>query len=126
MTTADTANTVTRYRKESWRLLAQVDVELERGELEQASQALWDAAAQGLKAAAAGRGWPHDTVNDLMKMIVRLIQEEGASIELNTNAIMAHAFNRRERAWIMPIGEPGVRYVQGPVSELLKTLERMD
>ncbi len=55
MTAADTD---ARYRKESWRLLAQVDVELGRGDLEAASQALWDAAAHGLKAAAARRGAP--------------------------------------------------------------------
>ncbi len=55
MTAADT-DAIVHYRKESWRLLAQVDAELERGELEAASQALWDAAAHGLKAAAARRG----------------------------------------------------------------------
>ena len=37
-------DTVTHYRKESWRLLSQVDVELERGKIAAASQALWDAA----------------------------------------------------------------------------------
>ena len=42
MTAADT--NVAHYRKESWRLLAQVDAELERGNLEAASQALRDAA----------------------------------------------------------------------------------
>ena len=126
MTTADTANTVARYRKESWRLLAQVDVELERGELEAASQALWDAAAHGLKAAAARRGWPHETVNDQLYVVIPLIQEEGGPVDLNTNAIIAHSFNRRDRAWEIPLLESEVRYCKEPVGELLKMLEGMD
>ena len=125
MTAAET-DAVARYRRESWRLLAQVDVELERGDLEAASQALWDAAAHGLKAAAARRGWSHDTVNDQLYIPIRLIQEEGGADDLNTNAMMAHAFNRRDRAWLIPIDEEGVRYVTGPVEKLIKTLEIMD
>lgn len=125
MTIADT-DAIVNYRKESWRLLAQVDAELERGELEAAAQALWDAAAHGLKAAAARRGWPHETVNDQLYVVIPLIQEEGGPVDLNTNAIMAHAFDRRDRAWIIPIDEEGVRYVKGPVAELLKILESMD
>lgn len=124
MTAADT--NVAHYRKESWRLLAQVDAELERGDLEAASQALWDAAACGVKAAAARRGWPHDTFEDLGDATIRLIYDEGGPVDLNTNAIMAHAFDRRDRAWIIPIDEGGVRYVKGPVGELLKILESMD
>lgn len=125
MTAAET-DAVAHYRKESWRLLAQVDIELERGDLEAASQALWDAAAHGLKAAAARRGWSHDTVNDQLYIPIRLIQEEGGADDLNTNAMMAHAFNRRDRAWLIPIDEEGVRYVAGPVEKLIKTLEIMD
>ncbi len=123
MTTADA---VAQYRKESWRLLAQVDAELERGELEAAAQALWEAAAHGLKAAAARRGWPHETVNDQLYVVIPLIQEEGGHIDLNTNAIMAHAFNRRDRAWLIPIFADDVAYCKGPIAELLRMLEAMD
>ena len=126
MTTADTAAVVADYRKESWRLLAQVDVELERGDLEAAAQALWDAAAHGLKAAAARRGWPHETVNDQLYVVIPLIQEEGGPVDLNTNAIIAHSFNRRDRAWIIPIDKEGVLYAKGPVADLLKVIESMD
>ena len=124
MTAADTS--VAHYRKESWRLLAQVDAELERGDLEAASQALWDAASCGLKAAAARRGWPHDTVSDQLYVVIPLIQKEGGPVDLNTNAIMAHAFDRRDRAWEIPLLESEVRYCREPVRELLKTLEGMD
>lgn len=125
MTAAET-DAVARYRKESWRLLAQVDVELERGDLEAASQALWDAAAHGLKAAAARRGWPHDTVHDQLYIPIRLIQEEGGADDLNTNAMMAHAFKRRDRAWLMPIFADDVAYCKGPIAELLRMLEAMN
>ena len=39
---------VAHHRAESWRSLAQVDALLEQGELEAASQALWEAAAHGV------------------------------------------------------------------------------
>ena len=124
MTTVDA---VAHYRTESWRLLSQVDVDLERGDLESASQALWDAAAHGAKAAAERRGWSHRTARDLMKMAVRLIQEEGGPVELNTNLIIAHSFDRIERAWEIPIDEATIRYCKdAPVTELLKMLEGMD
>ena len=125
MTTATDA--VVHYRKESWRLLSQVDAELARGNLEAASQALWDAAAHGAKAAAAHRGWPYCATYDLMNLIVRLIEEENGSVDLNTNLIIAHSFDRRNRSWEIPIDEATIRYCKdAPVTELLKTLEGMD
>lgn len=125
MTTADAA-TVAHYRKESWRLLAQVDVELERGELEAASQALWDAAAHGLKAAAAHRGWPHDTFVDLGDAIIRLIHDEDGPVDLNTNFIMASAFDREVSRYLPP-HEAGIRYCsKGPIRDFLQVLEGLD
>ncbi len=125
MPAADTA-AVARYRKESWRLLAQVDVELGRGDLEAASQALWDAAAHGLKAAAARRGWPHDTFVEMGEAIIRLIYDESGPVDLNTNFIMASAHDRKLPRDLPP-HEAGIRYcIQGPMKEFLKTLEDMD
>ena len=120
------SDVVAGYRKESRRLLAQVDVELERGRLNPASQALWDAAANGLKAAAARRGWPHDTVVEQMQVVSRLIDEEGGPIDLNTNAIIAHSFNRIDRAWETPLYEDDVEYGKGLVANLLNLLTSMD
>ena len=121
-----TAAAVVHHRQESWRLLDQVDAELERGELEAASQAVWEAAAHGVRAAAARRGWPHDTIPDLMKVVVRLMKEEGGPLELNGHLIMAHYFDRIDRAWEMPLYEDDVLYAKGPVAELLQILESMD
>ncbi len=124
MTTA--ADTAAHHRQESWRLLDQVDAELERGELEAASQAVWEAAAHGVRAAAARRGWAHDSARDLAVAISRLIDEEAGSIDLNTNFIIAHSFNRIDRAWEMPLYEDDVHYGKEPVAELLELLERLE
>ena len=121
-----TATVVAHYRKESWRLLAQVDAELERGDLEAASQALWDAAVHGLKAAAVRRGWPHDTFVEMGEAIIRLIYDEDGPVDLNTNFIMASAFDR-ELPRDLPPHEAGIRYCsKGPIKEFLKVLEGMD
>lgn len=124
MTTA--ADAVAHYRKASWGFLGQVNTELERGDLEKAAQALWDAAAHGLKAAAVSRGWPHADAKDLMQLVTRLIDEEGGPIDLNTNAIIAHSFDRRNREWEIPLLESEVRYCREPVAKLLEILEGMD
>ena len=61
-----------------------------------------------------------------MKMVVRLIEEEGGPVELNTNLIIAHSFDRVGRAWTIPVDEVEVRYCKdAPVTELLKILEEM-
>ncbi len=125
MTTAIT-NVVDRHRKASWQSLEQVSVKLEHGELEAASQMLWDAAAHGVRAAAARRGWPHDSVKDLMKVVVRLMQEEDGPLDLNSNLILAYGFNRIDRAWEIPLYEDDVIYAKGPVADLLRILESMD
>ena len=124
--TAAEAAAVAHYRKESWRLLEQVDVELERGDLEAASQALWDAAVHGVKAAATRRGWPHDTFLEMGNAIIRLIYDEGGPVDLNTNFIMAAAFDRKIARYLPP-HEAGIRYCsKGPTREFLQVLEGMD
>ena len=124
--TANAAAAVDYHRKRSRQSLAQVDAALERGETEQASQAIWEAAAHGVRAAAARRGWPYATHWDLGQAIIRLMHHEGGSVELNTNFIMAHAFDRIDRAWEIPIEDDDIRYAKGPVTELLNMLEAMD
>ena len=125
MTTAN-ASIVDHHRKASWHSLEQVDVKLQDGELEAASQMLWDAAAHGVRAAAARRGWPHDSVKDLMKVVVRLMQEEDGPLDLNSNLILAYGFNRIDRAWEIPLYAEDVIYAKGPVADLLRILESMD
>ncbi len=65
-------------------------------------------------------------MSDQLYVVIPLIQDEGGPVDLNTNAIIAHSFNRRDRAWIIPIDEDGVLYAKGSVAELLKIIESMD
>ena len=123
MTTTDI---VAYHRKASWRSLEQVDAELERGEIEKASQALWDAAAHAVKAAAVHRGWAHDSFEALCSVITRLVAEEGGPKDLHGNFVMANAFDRRDMVWEIPIHEQGIRYCRDPIAEFIRTLERMD
>ena len=79
MTTTDTAaDTVAYHRERSWHFLDLVADELARGELEEASNKVWGAAAHAVKAAAAGRGWPHHAHALLEETVYRLIREAGA------------------------------------------------
>ena len=65
-----------RYRSIPNRhLLAQAQSELEAGDLRQASEKGWGAAAQMVKAAAANRGWRHRSHRDLYQATGRLAQE---------------------------------------------------
>ena len=49
-------DTIAYYRERSRHFLAQVDDELARGELEEASNKVWGAAAHAIKAVAERRG----------------------------------------------------------------------
>ena len=106
--------------------MARVDIELEQGDLEAASQALWDPAACGIKAAAARRGWPHETFVEMGDAVIRLIYAEGGPVDLNTNFIMASAFDR-EISRYLPPDEAGIHYCSKvPIKEFLQVLEGMD
>ncbi len=51
--------TTQKYRTASRHLLAQARAELDAGDVRQASEKGWGAAAQIVKAVAQARGWPH-------------------------------------------------------------------
>ena len=127
MTAAITyTNPVGHHPKAGWGSLSQVDAALERGELETAAQALWEAAAHGVKAAAARRGWPHDSFKDLDETVSRMHDVEGGPPELHWNFVTASNYIRKGRTWPMPIDDVGVRHGTAQVAELLQILERMD
>ena len=117
---------VAHHRAESWRSLALGDTLLERGELEAAAQALWEAAAHGVRAAAARRNLPYADNWELGQVIIRLIEDEGGSIDLNTNFFIAHSFNLIDREWEIPLLRSEVIYCREPVAAFLKMLEAMD
>lgn len=71
--------TVEKYRVASARLYDQAVVELEAGDLVQASEKFWGAAAQTLKSIAQSRGWEHDSHAHFFHIVRRLEDESGDS-----------------------------------------------
>ncbi len=71
MTTAE------RYQAVSTTLFDQAHIELESGDLVQASEKFWGAAAQALKAIAQQRGWEHDSHAHFYRIVRNLVDETG-------------------------------------------------
>ena len=69
--------TTQKYREASHRLLAQARSELAAGDVPQASEKGWGAAAQMLKAVAEERGWEHGRHRHLSRVASRLRAETG-------------------------------------------------
>ena len=67
--------TKTQYRSAETQLLQQARQELARGDARQASEKVWGAAAQAVKAVAESRGWEHKTHAALFNVVTRLAEE---------------------------------------------------
>lgn len=67
----------TTYKVQSRVFLTQAFEELAKGDLPQASEKGWGAAAQMVKAIAHARGWNHYTHRDLMRVVGDLVEETG-------------------------------------------------
>ena len=65
------------YREQSRIFLAQAREELAKGDIPQASEKAWGAAAQMVKAVAQQRGWEHRGHRELHRVIRRLRRETG-------------------------------------------------
>ena len=66
-----------RYQQASEHLLAQARGELASGDVRQASERGWGAAAKIVKAVAEGRGWEHGGHRQLHAAVNRLQQKTG-------------------------------------------------
>lgn len=64
-----------KYRTSAAQYLSQAFEELENGDLRQASEKGWGAAAQAVKAVGEQRGWDHRTHADLFVVVRRLVAE---------------------------------------------------
>ncbi len=73
MTTAEECGTAAST------LYDQAMIELEAGDLRQASEKLWGASAQALKSLAERRGWQHGTHREFYRIIRRLRNEMDVS-----------------------------------------------
>ncbi len=69
--------TTQKYRESSHHLLAQARAELAAGDVRQASEKGWGAAALMLKAVAEERGWEHDRHRHHFRTVGRLRAELG-------------------------------------------------
>ena len=69
MTTAE------EYRTASTTIYDQAMVELDAGDLRQASEKLWGASAQALKSLAERRGWRHGSHGEFYRIMGRLEDE---------------------------------------------------
>ncbi len=66
-----------KYRTAAAQLLAQAREELARGDVRQASEKGWGAAAQAVKAVAEERGWGHRSHYALFEAVRTLVRETG-------------------------------------------------
>ena len=73
----------TKYREASRRLLAQGMQEFRAGDLQQASEKGWGAAAEMIKAVAESRGWQHHS-HERLRRIVSWLVEEASDREMST------------------------------------------
>lgn len=67
----------TPYRATAQELLAKARTALDEGDLIQASEKSWGAAAQAVKAIAQSRGWPHQSHRDLFQAVANIGRESG-------------------------------------------------
>lgn len=70
-------STSERYRSAAHTLYDQAMVELEAGDLRQASEKFWGAAAQAMKALAERKGWRHRSHRHFHQTLDLLIDEDG-------------------------------------------------
>ena len=81
------------YLEQARIFLEQAEEELARGDLRQASEKAWGAAAQAVKAAGEARGWEHDTHGRLFD-VVRLLAEEAGQTGLRDSFRLANRLHR--------------------------------
>ena len=84
--------TVERYQTVSKTLFDQAHLELQAGDLIQASEKFWGAAAQALKGVAEIRGWEHSSHAHFYRIVRNLVNETGDHrlVELFGAANMLH------------------------------------
>ena len=116
--------TVDYHRERSRHFLSLVDDELTRGELEEASNKVWGAAAHAIKAVAERRGWQHHAHALLEEAVDRLVNEEFAPRDILIQYMTASAFHQRF------YGNPAsaIKIIAGKelIAEFIGTLESLD
>lgn len=118
MTTA-----VEYHAERSWHFLELVDDEVARGELEEASNKVWGAAAHAIKTVAERRGWPHGAHRDLEEVVMRLVDDEGAPSTLYTYYALANWFH--SRFYGGPPDASIIRHGKTQIGDFIRMLESL-
>ena len=116
--------TTQMYQQASERFLAQARAELANGDLPQASEKGWGAAAQLVKAIAHQRGWDHMVHGHLWTAVERLRVETGdpevLSLFRTANTLHVNFYENRESVMSVSEGLAGVDRFLAKLSPLLK------
>ena len=111
---------IANYRDASHHLLAQARAELATGDLRQASEKGWGAAAQMIKAVAEGRDLPHRSHHLLVRVIGSVLAETG-DMELGDLFVSAQSLHINfYENWLIP---ELVERCIGRVHQLIAKLE---
>lgn len=110
------------YRNHSEILWQEAQAALQEDNAIQASEKLWGAAAQAVKAVGQARGWPHGSHRELYNVIGRLRRETGES-RLEELFAIASALHQNFYEWWMSLD--GVRELSPRVQELREALFRL-
>ncbi|MCY3580541.1 MAG: PaREP1 family protein [bacterium] len=110
-------------KRTSQKLLVGARRHLAEGDLLQASEKGWGAAAQMVKSVAEARGWPHKSHHHLWRTISRLAKETGDA-GIQTGFASASALHTNFYEGWMVVGNV-VRYLD-QVEDLLLKLESLN
>ncbi len=116
MTTAE------EYRTASSSLYDQAMIELEAGDLRQASEKLWGASAQALKSLAERRGWQHGTHREFYR-IIRRLRDEMDTDDLREQFV--YATELHSNFYENYMDESEIRKSTEKVEALIDTLSRL-
>ena len=113
---------VPKYRTTAAHYLVQAYEELDAGDLLQASEKGWGAAAQAVKAVAEQRGWNHRSHADLFVVVRNLVSESGNDdlhLDFHTaRALHINFYEGDETA-------EGIRSGLGQVQRFVEALDRL-
>ena len=113
------------YQSSSRQLLRQATEELFEGDVRQASEKGWGAAAQMVKAIAENRGWRHNSHPLLNRIATRLVEETGDPEIFTFFGVASGLHTNFYENWFTPEQvQAGIRDVQRFLDKLEPLLER--
>ena len=114
------AATDNKYASMSWDFIARAEEYLRQGDLVQASEKSWGAAACALKSIAEQRGWQHQSHSLLYDISNQVVEELGRP---DLRDMFQSAKSMHQNFYENWESEEGVEYAVGRVKEYLAELE---